>query len=95
MEYKDGKGYRKELGERPRQSSTPPAREVDPTLGGFPVHHRGGLAPHHVETVGWVNGEKHEATHPNADAKLHGNSGTAEQKAALGGFNRVHMKPKS
>jgi hypothetical protein len=95
-DYKSGKGYRETLRARPRQTSTPDAREVDPVLGGFPVHHRGGIAHHHKETVGHLPGGGYaDATHPNADAKRHGNSGTREEQTPHAVLDRVKMKPES
>jgi hypothetical protein len=76
-EYKEGKPYRETLRARPRQTSTPATQEV----GGFPVHHRGGLAMNHKETVGHVPGGAYvEPTHPNAERMLHGASGTHAQR---------------
>lgn len=51
-------------------------KDLTDTVSHSPVTRHTAVASRHVETVGWMNGQYHEPTHPNAQAKAAGNSGS-------------------
>jgi hypothetical protein len=95
MSYTSGKAYRANLGARPKVSSTPESRE----RGEMPVTRHRTPPQRHVETVGWMDGEFHHRTTPNADNK----TGTDRfyrkpvetRRYRRSDLNTVKMKPTS
>ena len=70
--YLSGKGYRENLNARPRQSSTPAARETPQfprQAPHFPVTTHRTPPSDHKETVGWRGNKFHDRTTPNADSR--------------------------